>query len=110
MSRLPSALKSPVSIANGQLPAENGELVASEKAPVPSPMYTVTVLLPALGSPEFAVAKSRWLSLLKSPNVTSRGASPTRYGDPLAGERPPEPSPRRTLTVSAPSLDDTTSR
>jgi len=62
----------------------NGLPEAAEKPPEPLPNITVTVL--AL---EFAVAKSSFPSLLKSPAATAAGALPIENGLPEAPENVP---------------------
>src|SRR5260221_8494901 len=72
-SSFPSLLKSPTATAVVRFPpVENAEPELGANVPSPLPSRMDTEL-----SVEFAIARSRMPSLLKSPMVTETGASPT---------------------------------
>ena len=91
MSRAPSPLRSTAARASGILPVANGDSAHGTKAPLPSPIRTLTLL-----ASMFADAMSSLPSRLKSARTMAAG--PAFVGTDGRGAKPPEPFPSSTVT------------
>src|SRR5262249_57478130 len=89
--------KCPTAREGGAEPALTVELVASGKAPVPSPKRIVTLL-----ELKLATARSGLPSPLKSPTATDKGLVPAPTVELVALGKAPVPSPKRIVTVPSP--------